>query len=90
MNIGADIFTLVSCGAMCPETLRVPAMPSSLPHLPLPWLFLHILRFCQGPEDPIGARDLSSLLVPCAHDGGESLPEACAPLWALLTSFENT
>lgn len=87
MNIGADFFTLVSCGAMCPEILRVPC---SLPHLPLPWPFLHILRFCQGPEDQIGARELSSLLVPCAHDGGESLSEACPPVWALLTSFENT
>lgn len=67
----------------------VPAVPRSLPHLPLTWPFLHILRFCQGPGDQIGARDLSSLLAPCAHDGGEPLPEAWPPLWALLTSFEN-
>lgn len=69
-------------------SLIFPTIPHSISLLQIP--FLHILRFCQGPEDQIGARELSSLLVPCAHDGGESLSEACPPVWALLTSFENT
>lgn len=93
MNIGADFFytCLLWCyvsGDFFGSTM-VPAMPRSLPYLPLTWPFLHILRFCQGPEDQIGARDLSFLLAPCAHDGGESLPEAWPPLWAQLMSFES-
>lgn len=93
MNIGADFFytCLLWCYVSGDSSAALWCLPCPVPspHLPLIWPFLHTLRFCQGPEDQTGARDLSSLLAPCAHDGGESLPEAWPPLWAQLMSFEN-
>lgn len=75
MNIGADFFLHLSLVVLCVLRSLEAALRCLLclvPNLPLSWLFLHILRICQGPEDRIGARDLSSMLALCAYDGGES------------------